>query len=201
MAKKESIKLTTPVFRVAFPSVFEKSSFQGSAEKYSLTAIWTPRLFTPKDKELWKKLMAELDRVSRESFKLPWKDLTKNYNTGIRDGREKVDMDGFGEGTYFATLSTTVQPGIVDRFGEPITDKDDIFPGVYCQASVNIYSYNNLSKGVAIGLRNLKKIKDGPRLDGRGDASKDFSDDDLDDSWLEEHTDSLLEDSGEDDFG
>jgi len=194
MAKKETIKLTTPVFRVAFPSVFEKSSYQGSAEKYSLTAIWTPKTFGPRDKELWKALLAEMERASQDAFKKSWKAIPSN-NRGIRDGVEKGDMDGFGEGTFFATLSTLVEPGVFDRNGNQIVDKDEIYPGVFARATVNVYAYNNMSKGVAIGLRNLQKVKDGPRLDGRGDGAKDFADNELDESWLEEHTDSLLGDT------
>jgi hypothetical protein len=200
MAKKDIIKIKTPVFRVAFPFVFEPSSYDGGNEKYSLCAIWTPSQFGKKDKERWQELRAELDRVSRDAFKTAWKDLGRGYNIGLRDGKEKADVEGFGDGTYFATLSTQVKPGIVDIQGNDITSKDEFYPGVYAQGTVNIYSYNNKSKGVAIGLRNLLKVKDGPRLDGRGSASGDFDPDDIDESWLEEHTDSLLNDDSGDDF-
>ena len=42
-------KLLTPVFRVSFPSVFEASSYEGGAPKFSVCAVWEPAKFTALD--------------------------------------------------------------------------------------------------------------------------------------------------------
>jgi hypothetical protein len=190
VAKKDIIKLTTPVFRVAFPSVFEKAAFDGSAEKYSLTAIWTPRLFKGNEPDLWKKMGAELQRQSKEVLKRDWKDISSDKR-GLRNGKEKPDLEGFGDGTMFASLSTLIQPAVFDLNGQKIMDADEIYAGCFCRAVVNVYAYDNKSKGTAFGLRTLQKVKDGPRLDGGAGGSVDDFDGGVDDSWMEQHTDSL----------
>jgi hypothetical protein len=191
VAKKEIIKLTTPVFRVAFPSVFEKAAFDGSAEKFSLTAIWTPKLFKGNEPELWKKMGAELQAQAKEVTGKDWLKLADDKK-GLRKGTEKEDLEGFGEGTMFASLSTQRQPSVFDMSGNRILDAEEIYPGVFCRAVVNVYGYSNKSKGTAFGLWSLQKVKDGPRIDGGGSSGSvnDFEGD-VDDSWLEEHTDNV----------
>lgn len=190
---KEVKKLTTPPFLVAFPSLFEKSSFEGSTPKFSVTAVWSPAKFSEQDKALWKAILQELEDASQAAFKLSWKDLD-GKNRGIRDGKLKPDLEGFGEGTRFANLTTLIQPGVFDLSGNAIVDADEVYAGCIGRATVNVYSYNNKSKGTAIGLRNFQLIKKGKRIDGRGDGSKDFDGAAVDDSWLEAHTDNLLTD-------
>lgn len=196
MAKDSKKVLMTPPFLVAFPSLFEKSSYDDSTPKYSVTAVWTPAKFSAQDKALWQAILRELEDASQAAFKKPWKDLPEN-NRGIRDGKHK-DLEGFGEGTRFANLSTLLQPGVFDLSGNAIMDSEEVYAGCIGQATVNIYSYNNKSKGTAIGLRNFRLIKKGKRIDGRGDGAKDFEGAAVDDSWLEAHTDNLLDNGTED---
>ena len=48
--------------------------------------------------------------------------------------------------------------------------------GDYCNVSVNFYAYNaNGNRGVAAGLGNIQKVKDGERLAGKASASADFT--------------------------
>jgi hypothetical protein len=178
-------KVVTPVFRVSFPAVFEAKSFEGSAPKFSVAAIWTPGLFTPKEKELWQGMIDLADEVSLERFKKKMSDLPGNFKRAIRDGAEKADLGGYGDGTMFANLSSKMRPGLIDRDRTPITDADEFYPGCYARATITCYSYDNKGKGVAFGLQNLQKVKDGDRLDSRTDASDDFAEDDIDDRWAE----------------
>jgi hypothetical protein len=55
--------------------------------------------------------------------------------------------------------------------------------GDYCNVSVNFYPFNaNGNRGVAAGLGNIQKVKDGERLSGRTNAASDFEElaDDVD---------------------
>ena len=195
----------TPVFRASFPSVFEKSAMdEKSKAKYGLTAVWTPSKFSPKDKKRMAAIEKALDEASRERFKKGWKDLPANYKTGIRDGAEKGDLLGFGEGTIFANITTMMRPGVVDVHkrviakdgpekekleadGKDVADvmgDDAIYPGCYCRATVTVYSYDNKGKGVALGLMNVQKVAEGERLDSRTDAAEDFEDE-IDDEWAD----------------
>lgn len=185
-------RYVTPVFRLSFPALFEASSYDGGPAKYGLSAVWTPSKFSDADKKRWKALMGALDAKSKEAFKKAWKDLPANIKRGIRDGAEKADLEGYGEGTKFANVTTKMRPGVIDASKNPIGPEegntDDVYPGCYCRATVTVYSYDNKGKGVALGLMNVQKVADGERLDSRTDAAEDFEDD-IDDAWLEQDED------------
>ena len=73
-------------------------------------------------------------------------------------------------------------PQIVDRKVQPIIDPMECGSGDYCNVSVNFYAYNaNGNRGVAAGLGNIQKIKDGERLAGRASAASDFTEIESDD--------------------
>lgn len=196
----EKAKYVTPVFRGSFVNVFSPQSVDGGEPKYGLSAIWTPSKFGPKDKARWNAMMNALNAESKAAFKMGLKELPQNYKKGVRDGKEKMDVEGYGEGTKFANLTSKMRPGVVDfRTGEPISPEDgnaeEVYSGAFFQATVTVYSYNNKNKGVSLGLYNLRKVKDGPRLDLRTDAAADFADDaEIDDDWLEEDEIDLDED-------
>jgi hypothetical protein len=209
--KPERKRFVTPPFRLSFPNLFvaRKSSDDAEAKaKFGCSAIWTPKNFTERDKKLWLALMAELNRVSLDTFKKEWKNLPEGVKRGLRDGAAKEGLEGYGPGTRFANLTSNNKPGVVDITKDPDTGEfidigpehgnaDLIYPGCYCRATVNVYSYTKKGKGVAIGLFNVQKIKDGQRLDSRVAAKDDF-DEDVDSQWM----DGADDDGGDDsDFG
>ncbi len=49
---------------------------------------------------------------------------------------------------------------------------------MYGRASINFYAFNsNGNKGIACGLNNLQKIRDGEPLGGKASAASDFATD------------------------
>lgn len=185
-------RYVTPVFRLSFPALFEAESYDGGPPKYGLSAVWTPSKFSVADKARWQAILKALDEESLSRFKKKWKDLPANFKRGIRDGAEKADMEGYGEGTRFASVTTKMRPGVIDAEKNKIAPEEgnveDVYPGCYCRATVTVYSYDNKGKGVALGLMNLQKVADGERLDSRTDAAEDFEDD-IDEAWLEQGED------------
>lgn len=179
-------KLLTPVFRVSFPSVFEASSYEGGTPKFSVCAVWEPSKFTAKDKVLWKAMQDLADQVSVDKFKKKLAQLPANFKKPFRDGDEKADLVGFGEGKVFANLSSKMRPGLIFLDRTPILDAEDFYPGCYARATITAYAYDNVGKGIAFGLQNLQKIKDGERLDSRTNAEDDFDGEEVDDAWLED---------------
>lgn len=184
------ITYLTPVFRVSFPHVYTAQSVDGGEPKFSLSAIWDPSKFTASEKKLWDALMAAVDAEAKNRFKVPFANLPANVKRGIRDGAEKADLEGYGPGKLFANLTSKMAPGIVDLAGNKIGpahgNAELFYPGVFARAKVTIYSYDNKGKGIGLGLNNVQKIKDGPRLDARTDAAKDFEGAEVDDSWLQD---------------
>ena len=76
---------------------------------------------------------------------------------------------------YFVNANSATAPGIVDADRQPILDTSEVYSGVYGRASINFYAFNsNGNKGIACGLGNIQKIRDGESLGGKTSATDDF---------------------------
>lgn len=197
----ERMKVTSPPFRVSFPAVFEKHGFDGSDPKYSVVMLFYPDKMNDADKAKFKAMRGLLDAACRDKFGKPFVEMKKSstFKRGIRDGAEKPDLDGYGEGCVFATASSKMQPGIIDRDRDPILSTEEFYPGCWARATLTAYGYDNKSKGVAFGLQNLQKLGDDESFSGRVDADKDFENDE-DKAWAQDGDDAAPASDGDDDF-
>ena len=102
--------------------------------------------------------------------------------TPLRDGdTERPDDEDYAD-SYFVNANSSTAPGIVDADRQPIIDHSEVYSGVYGRASINFYAFNsNGNKGIACGLNNLQKIRDGEPLGGKSRAEDDFADGDEED--------------------
>ena len=102
--------------------------------------------------------------------------------TPLRDGdAERPDDEAYAD-SYFVNANSGTAPGIVDADRNPIIDRSEVYSGVYGRASINFYAFNsNGNKGIACGLNNLQKIRDGEPLGGKTRAEDDFATEDDDD--------------------
>ena len=107
-----------------------------------------------------------------------------NLKTPLRDGDlERADDDAYA-GAYFLNVSSKTKPGVVkvmEVSGEKrlvdVTNEEDVYSGCYGYVSVNFFAFSNAgNKGVAAGLNNVLKTKDGEFLGGRTSAQSDFGD-------------------------
>jgi hypothetical protein len=188
--KPKRIRLQTPPFIAMWPNLFkakksdlEKDNPEAKA-KYGLTAVFDVENFTPRDKKRWKAIMDALNERSMEAHGKPWAKL-KADKKGVRPNEERdTPFDFVGDGAMFANLTTTSKPGVVhitEGDVAPEEGNDDlVYSGMWCQATVNVFDYNNKSRGVALGLNNVRILvsdeKKAPRRDGRKAASEDFDD-------------------------
>ncbi|MEE0873195.1 MAG: DUF2815 family protein, partial [Ruminococcus sp.] len=88
--------------------------------------------------------------------------------------------------SYFVNANSPTAPQIVDRAVQPILDRSEVYSGCYAKVSINFYAFNsNGNRGIACGLGNIQKIRDGEPLGGRSSAADDFTADfDDDDDFL-----------------
>mgnify|MGYP000220139403 FL=1 len=100
----------------------------------------------------------------------------------LRDGdAERPDDEAYAN-SYFVNANSGTAPGIVDADRNPILERSEVYSGVYGRASINFYAFNsNGNKGIACGLNNLQKIRDGEPLGGKSRAEDDFAEEDEDD--------------------
>ena len=98
--------------------------------------------------------------------------------TPLRDGDTERPDDPAYAGSYFINANSATAPGIVDADCNPILTRPEVYSGVHGRASINFYAFNsNGNKGIACGLNNLQKIRDGEPLGGKSSAASDFSTD------------------------
>ena len=169
------VKVVTPPFRVCFPSVFEKRSFNEGDAKFSITAVFDPASFGKTEAIAFKRMKQIANDAAKDKLRKPLSDAS--IRNPFRDGAEKAHLEGFGEGLIFVKLSTKMRPGVIGRDMQPIIDEADFYAGCYARATVTVYAYDNVSQGVAFGLHNVQKLGDGENLTGRAKAEDDFGDD------------------------
>lgn len=98
--------------------------------------------------------------------------------TPLRDGDLERPDDSTYANSYFINANSSNAPGVVDADRQPIINRSEMYSGVIGRASISFYAYNvNGNKGIACGLNNLQKLRDGQPLGGRSRAEDDFNDD------------------------
>lgn len=173
-------KVVTGIVRLSYPSIWEPASINGSAPKYRATL-----LIDKKDTKTLAEINAAIDAAIKAGLakfggKIPNKAQLK---TPLRDGDEERDDEAY-KGCYFINASSTSAPQIVDRSVQPILDRAEVYSGCYIRASINFYAFNtNGNRGIACGLGNIQKVRDGEPLGGKTSAAVDFATD-LDDDFL-----------------
>lgn len=99
-----------------------------------------------------------------------------SLKTPLRDGDlERPDDEAYAN-SYFVNANSITAPGIVDAACQQILDHSEIYSGVYGRASITFYAFNTkTSRGIACGLQNIQKIRDGEPLGGHSRAEDDFA--------------------------
>ncbi len=84
--------------------------------------------------------------------------------------------------SYFFNANSKQAPQVVDKNVQPILDQSEVYSGCYGRISVNFYGFStNGNKGIAAGLGNIQKLRDGESLGGRTNAEDDFDAVEVDD--------------------
>ena len=103
----------------------------------------------------------------------------------LRDGDAERPDDEVYKDCYFINANSATPPQIVDQQVQPILEQNEVYSGCYARVAVTFYAFNNNgNRGIACGLGNIQKVRDGEPLSGRTNAADDFdvleSDDFLD---------------------
>lgn len=174
--------ITGPNTRWSYANVWEPKSINGGAPKYSVSLI------IPKSDS---KTVAKIQAAIEAAYKEGESKLKGNgrsvpalsvLKTPLRDGdTERPDDEAYAD-SYFINANSSSAPGIVDADRQPVIDRSEVYSGAYGRASINFYAFNsNGNKGIACGLNNLQKMKDGEPLGGKSRAEDDFASEEEDD--------------------
>lgn len=177
-------KIAIGEVRFSYVHVFQPEAVaEGSDKKYSVSLI------IPKSNA---KLVAQIKEAIKAAAqagiatKFGGKQPSGLKNP-LRDGDEERPDDEAYADAYFINATSRTKPGLVKAMtvgGEKklveITNEDDFYSGCYGYASVNFFPFNNAgNRGIAAGLNNVLKTRDGDFLGGRSSAQSDFADIDL----------------------
>jgi hypothetical protein len=162
-----SEKITTPIGRFSYPSVFQKSKGMDGAEgKYEVT------LLIPKSTDI-SSLRKELETVAKEAFGTKFQSLEKLKNPPVRDGDEKDPGDP-ARGHWIIRAKSSRRPGVVGPDKLPIDEEQEIYGGCYGRLNVTVGSYSMTGNwGVTLFLNAVQKAKDGERFGGSGGSAED----------------------------
>ena len=174
--------ITGPDTRWSYANVWEAKSINGGTPKFSVSLI------VPKSNT---KTVAKIRAAIEAAYHDGESKLKGNGKSvpplaalkiPLRDGDSERPDDPAYANAYFINANSTTAPGIVDADRNPILTRSEVYSGVYGRASISFYAFNsNGNKGIACGLNNLQKVRDGKPLGGKTSAESDFATDDDDD--------------------
>lgn len=163
--------------RFSYLHCWEPDSVNGGDPKYSVSAI-IPKSDTKTINAIKAAVeQAKKDSVSKWGGKIP-----ANLKLPLRDGDlDRPDDEAYAN-SYFFNANSRQAPQVVDARVQPILDQSEVYSGCYGKISVTFYGYNsNGNRGIAAGLGNIQKLRDGESLGGRSSAADDFQTEEEDD--------------------
>lgn len=169
--------ITSGDVRWSYVNVWEPKSPDGvSAPKYSV------QLIISKDDKVTLTAIGKAINAAYEEGKSLLSDKNgrlpalKSLKQPMRDGDEEYPDKEEYKNAYFLNCSSVNKPDVVDINIQPILDRSEVYSGVYGRVSINFYAFNkDGNKGIAVGLNNMQKIKDGEPLGSRATAQEDFA--------------------------
>lgn len=172
--------IITPEFRASYPNIITPKMNDLSKEmEYSVIALF------PKGADLSALKKQAADAVKEKwpagapaGLRSPFRDqgekVVKDKTTGVAqtgpDGKPVLAL-GHEAGAIFMNFKAKQKPGLVGPSNQAIIDPSEIYGGVWLRAQVRAYTYGGpgtkFTPGVAFGLQNVQKLRDGEPLGGR----------------------------------
>ena len=179
MTTQNNTKVIVPC-RFSYAHIFEPDSINGSEPKYSVSCI-----IDKIDTETIAKIKKAVE-TAKEEGKGKWGGkIPANLKLPLRDGDIDRPDDEAYVGSYFLNANSRQAPQVVDNRVQPILDQSEVYSGCYGRVSVTFYAYNsNGNKGVAAGLGNVQKLRDGEPLGSRVNAADEFDAVEAEDDFL-----------------
>lgn len=152
---KDPANITLPNVRLSFPHLFTAHAMEeGQEAKFSATFLLDNTIHGA----LLDHIDAVIERLALDQFKKKI-----GFKRCLKDGNEKSELEGYGDGISFLTASNKVRPGVVDRRLNPVTEADGIiYAGCYVNAIIRLWVQDNKwGKRVNAQLQCVQFVKDG----------------------------------------
>lgn len=177
---KKGIKVTTPPFRVAFPTLDKAKQFKDKNGNLQGDPKFSVEMLFPKDADLKEFKQA----ISKEILREWGEEKPEGLKPVLRDGDKHKKKYESHKGMFYVRAATKNRVGIVDSNGVEILDPKAVYAGSWCRATVVVMAYENgANAGVTVYLNNLqlftdalckKRGLDNTALTGAKNAKDDF---------------------------
>lgn len=169
-------KIVTGICRLSYANLlYPTTNTDGQQPRYSVSIV-IPKTDTATLNAIMQATRAAYDAGSdklRIGKTVPAYDKVKKP---LRDGDEERPDDPVYAGCYFVNASSVRKPQIIDTKLHRLDDPDAVYSGMYARVSINLYAFNAAgNRGIAAGLNNVLKVRDGERLGGASTAEEDFA--------------------------
>ena len=163
--------------RFSYLHCWQPDSVNGGDPKYSVSAI-----VDKKDTKTVNAIKAAIEQAKKDSISKWGGKIPANLKLPLRDGDIDRPDDEAYAGWYVFTANSRQEPQGGEAQGRASLDHSGVYSGCYGKISVTFYGYNsNGNRGIAAGLGNIQKLRDGESLGGRTSAADDFQTEDEDD--------------------
>jgi len=168
MSDKPQTRVLTPVARLSFPCLFQKSApMQGQTEgKYQCELIFEPGAD-----------LSAMKDAANNAAKVKWAGKPpQGVRSPFRDNSERNNPDNYPPGGVFLSCRSKDKPGvIVGPNKEECIDPSEVYGGCYVRVSISAFGYDvSGNSGVSFGLNNVWKVKEGEPFGPRRSAAQDF---------------------------
>ena len=134
-----------------------------------------PPLFKNRIQRLSSRSKPPLSRRRKILFPSGGGKIPANLKLPLRDGDIDRPEDEAYAGCYFFNANSRQAPEIVDAQVQPILNQSEVYSGCYGRISVTFYGFSaNGNRGIAAGLGNIQKLRDGDPLGGKTRAADDL---------------------------
>ncbi len=177
--------IVTPVFRLAFPLVFEKTTNTNNNPEFKPQYEITMLFPKPDNKASLDAMRAtgmqkdlveaasnikELLRIASAAAKKKFGDklndpaFRKSLSNPVRDAdAEEKATEGFQGHWFIRPWNRKRQPPVISASKVPVTDASLVYGGMYCRAWISAFgwTYGQMKRGVSFSLLGLQVVKDG----------------------------------------
>lgn len=172
MAEKDPRTVVLKNVRLSYANIYTPKSINGSDPKYSAS------IMIPKDnEESIEDVETAIDAAKEygaENVKGWGGKIPKKLKDTLHDGDDRDDEDPNYEGFMYLTATSKKQPELVNKHGDPIMDNSEIYSGCWVNVVLRFYAYDSQSKGVAVELGPIQKVKDDTAFSGGMGSAKDY---------------------------
>ena len=181
MNESTTTKMNIGEVRFSYCHLFTPEAVSDGADKTYSVSVIIPKTNT----QLIAGIKQCINAAYQQGLASRWKGRKPAaWKNPLRDGdTERPDDESYAN-SYFINVTSRTKPGIVKRMTVggvtklvEVINEEDVYSGCYGYVSVNFFPFANAgNNGVACGLNNVLKTKDGEFLGGRSSALTDFGD-------------------------